>query len=941
MSQSLLIEKNGSVKTQYFAFEPPPLPPPPPDAEGGDGEEEVPPYLENVLAAFPDAEWKGTHWQASCPSTDHGADGQDEHPSLSISVGKDGLILLHCWANCEFKDILEGAELRAKDLRCPKGQKSAKQLSYGRTSKATETLSEGDANLRDLVYRKMLEPMGLAGAHREALLKRGLGAKEIEEGGYRSFHSYDQDSVLEKLYPKYKDGLFKVPGFYPAKRLHEFGKGYAIVEEDALEFGTDWAAITGGLDGLVIPVRDWKRRIVALKTRRDDKSPKYIYWSSAKRNGPSSGSPVHVPVWITPFSPTIRVTEGELKADVASHLSKEMATIGVPGVSSWRKALPVLVERAAKKVLIAWDWPDVESKPNVCRSLRDFFEALVATKRYAAVGLERWDPQYKGIDDALAAGDPTITQVWGDAAWEMINVLCAKLGVKDEEPEEETAPEAYNDPHRLARSFLASQGNLYRYYRQAWHRYTGTHYVVEEEADVKAKLNRHMKAEFEKVYPMQLAAAKAKHEKDVAEAKRKRQDEPEFRTPVCAPVTQKLLGDVLQALKGVALVDGGVERERGVMLPQGEKRPLIAFKNGLFDPEKRKLYKHTPAWFSTVCMPYDYDPKAPCPTWVRALAYWMEEDRERIYFLQEYAGYLLFGGTCAHKMVFLLGEGGNGKSAFLAGLEAMLGGLQNVSHVPLEAFGERFALYPTVGKLANVCADTGDDALRVNEAVLKQYVSGDPMMMDRKNKDQVEALPTARLIFSSNKLPRFRDPTNGLWRRPDIVPFSVTVPQEMRVEGMDKAAWWLENGEAPGIFNWALAGWVRYVRQGRRFTRSKVCEEAKEGHRTFCNPAKAFLEEHVEVVTGREDVFLNCQDLYRRYVGWCTENGHKPLASGRLGEEVGRTFPAWAEETRRRKKGMGEDEQGRLADRRRFPVAGSTKTTQVRVYLGLRLRYVE
>jgi phage/plasmid-associated DNA primase len=196
----------------------------------------------------------------------------------------------------------------------------------------------------------------------------------------------------------------------------------------------------------------------------------------------------------------------------------------------------------------------------------------------------------------------------------------------------------------------------------------------------------------------------------------------------------------------------------------------------------------------------------------------------------------------------------------------------------------------------------------------------------------VEALPTARVIFSSNKLPRFRDPTNGLWRRLDIVPFNVTVPKEMRVEGMDKATWWL--GEAPGIFNWAMAGWDRYVRQGRRFTRSRVCEEAKESHRTFCNPAKAFLTEHVEAVADNEDVFLDSGVLYRRYVGWCTENGHKPLASARLGEEVGRAFPEWAEATRRRKKGMArsKDECGRLATQKRV---GSKK---LRVYLGLRLK---
>jgi hypothetical protein len=725
VSESIQItpNQNGLAKHQFpgSSFEPPPPPSPPYvwEVEEG-GEEEAPPYLENALCAFPDAEWKGTHWQASCLCDGHGADGQDEHPSLSISIGEGGRILLHCWGGCTFKEVLESANLKPRALFCPKGQKPAQQLAYGRTgTKAAAQLGEGEANYRHAVYSRLLSELNLTSDYEADLLKRGLDEEKIKKGEYRTLRSSSYAPLCIELFFKYKDGLFNVPGFHPAKMM---------VGGPA---GMDGAGMADGLEGLVVPVRDLKRRIIALKSRRDGKHPKYLIWSSSKRNGPSPGSPVHVPWWWPP-TPTVRVTEGELKADVASFLSKT-GTIGVPGVSTWRRALPVLAELAAKKVLIAWDWRDVESKPNVCRSLRDFFEALVATKRYAAVGLERWDPQYKGIDDALAAG-ATVQELWGDEAGTEIEKLCEKMGVKDEESEEEEekVPEAYNDPHRLARSFLASPGNLYRFYRQEWHRYTGTHYVVEQEADVRARLTNHVKEEFGRAYPAQLADARAEHEKAVAKAQALKWAPPDFTPPKRTPVTANLVNNALQALKGVARVDPGVERERGVMLPRGEKRPLIAFKNGLFDHEKRKLYKHTPAWFSTVCEPYDYDPKAPCPTWVRALAYWMEKDRERIYFLQEYAGNLLFGGTDAHTMVFLVGEGGNGKSVFLAGLEAMLGGLQNVSHVPLEVFGQRFALHPTVGKLANVCADTGDDALQVNEAVLKQFVSGDPMMFDRK-----------------------------------------------------------------------------------------------------------------------------------------------------------------------------------------------------------------
>ena len=113
---------------------------------------------------------------------------------------------------------------------------------------------------------------------------------------------------------------------------------------------------------------------------------------------------------------------------------------------------------------------------------------------------------------------------------------------------------------------------------------------------------------------------------------------------------------------------------------------FIALQNGILDLEglltrkEHHLLPHTPAWFSTICLPYNFDPIADCPRWKNTLVHNLEGDQERMALLQEWAGYLLLPDTSQQKFLVLEGEGANGKSVYMAGLEAMLG-TENVSHV--------------------------------------------------------------------------------------------------------------------------------------------------------------------------------------------------------------------------------------------------------------------
>jgi len=166
--------------------------------------------------------------------------------------------------------------------------------------------------------------------------------------------------------------------------------------------GQHWWSLAGA-SGLTIPVRDIDGRIVGLKIRADhpEKSHKYTYVSSAKYGGPGPGAQVHMPLHALFSAAPVRITEGELKADVATVLSGVL-TIALPGVTLWRQALPLLEALQPTQVLLAFD-TDWRMNAHVARALTQTALALVAAGYKVMV--ETWDAsQGKGIDDVLRAG---------------------------------------------------------------------------------------------------------------------------------------------------------------------------------------------------------------------------------------------------------------------------------------------------------------------------------------------------------------------------------------------------------------------------------------------------------------------------------------------------------------------------------------------------------
>ncbi|MHB1035126.1 MAG: YfjI family protein [Pirellulales bacterium] len=66
--------------------------------------------LERILERLPNAKRSGNDWKSPCPAHD------DRKPSLSITVGDGGRVLLHCHAGCPHEAVLQAIKLTPADL---------------------------------------------------------------------------------------------------------------------------------------------------------------------------------------------------------------------------------------------------------------------------------------------------------------------------------------------------------------------------------------------------------------------------------------------------------------------------------------------------------------------------------------------------------------------------------------------------------------------------------------------------------------------------------------------------------------------------------------------------------------------------------------------------------------------------------------------------------
>lgn len=293
----------------------------------------------------------------------------------------------------------------------------------------------------------------------------------------------------------------------------------------------------------------------------------------------------------------------------------------------------------------------------------------------------------------------------------------------------------------------------------------------------------------------------------------------------------------------------------------------VNFKNGVLDMNTLELSEHTITNGFRYTLPFNYDPKAECPTFDKYLNDVTKGDESLQMVLLEFMGYSLSGidPALGEKALILVGEGSNGKSVFLDLLKYMAG---EGNYSTLSMGNELNKLenrYQLEGKLFNISEETPDKALMDN-TIFKAIVTGGEVQARKLYCDSYSMRNTAKVIMACNDLPKTNDLSYGMFRRLLIAPFRATFAGEDKDIFMRQKLY----AEASGIYNKVLTAVLRFKRN-KKFTDSLVVSTAVEGYRRENNPVQIWCDERL---VAAPNAVTPVADMYADYVAE-TQRFHK------------------------------------------------------------------
>jgi len=206
--------------------------------------------------------------------------------------------------------------------------------------------------------------------------------------------------------------------------------------------------------------------------------------------------------------------------------------------------------------------------------------------------------------------------------------------------------------------------------------------------------------------------------------------------------------------------------------------------------------------------------KAECPLWIKFLDDIFLGKKEIIEFMQRVVGYCLTASIKEQCLFILYGSGRNGKTIFINTITKMLG--DYAVNCPQNALIKKNYIGGIPNDIALlkgarfVTATENNQNVTLDEALIKQLTGGDMITARFLHKEFFQFMPTFKIFIATNHKPNIRGTDQGIWRRIRMIPFDMRITDK----NDDKDLKYKLLKELPGVFVWALRGYMKWLKNG-------------------------------------------------------------------------------------------------------------------------------
>ncbi len=277
-----------------------------------------------------------------------------------------------------------------------------------------------------------------------------------------------------------------------------------------------------------------------------------------------------------------------------------------------------------------------------------------------------------------------------------------------------------------------------------------------------------------------------------------------------------------------------------------------------------------------------YDAQADYQWWSDYVLHAVNEDEQMAQYLQEAVGYTCTGLISEECFFVISGPPQSGKSTFIDGLNAALGGWAHSIQGNLLMMRRGKDTRPDdlasmVGYRAITVSETrsGDS---FDEALVKQLTGGDKITARNLYGKPFVFRPTFKLWIGSNFDAFSSDP--AMVRRIKRISFPRSIPVDQRDPKLKDLVRSVTGAQA--ILHWAVDGARRYLAQGQ-LNEPVAIRMAAEAYRAEGDVVGSWLQDNIEQGSSTS---ASLTDLYADYSAWCEANGEFAIKRRSLLQEL-------------------------------------------------------